>query len=121
MLLDRSKDKELNPRPSQEFFGGMNERSQRLVADRARDVPLRIDGVDQDERLGERFRGAPIQLDSLPSPPISRGLEDAAERAVPEHEELAQVSREPLDFRLGPVDPDALAERLQEADLVALR
>src|SRR3990172_6414455 len=99
----------------------MNERRQRFFADRACNVPARIDRVDDDKRFGKRFGGGTLERDhELVRPPTRRRLENTAEGFELEHEELAEVPGESLYLRLRAVYAYPLAERLQEPDLVAL-
>src|SRR6266702_2250680 len=98
----------------------MHERRELLDGYRARNVPVRIDRVDDDERLREGPARRAIELDEVPLPPREAVLQHAAERAVLQHEEFAQVPAEAHDLRLRAVHADALRPRLQEPDLVRL-
>src|SRR6266540_3077854 len=52
------------------------------------------------------FAGRAIELEQLPLPPREAVLQHAAERAVLENEQFAQVAAEAHDFRLRAVDAD---------------
>src|SRR6266566_443101 len=99
---------------------GMHERRHLLHADSARDVPVRVHGIDDHEGFRERPSGRTIELEDGRGPPGEAVLQDPSEGAVLQDEEFAQVSAEAEDLRLGPVDADALRPRLQEAHVVLL-
>src|SRR5207244_996729 len=107
-------------RALQIFAGGVDKRRELFDAHRAGDVAIRIDRVDDGERLRERPRGRPIQLEDDSRTPGEACLQNAAKRAVLQDEQLAQVAAEPQDLRLRAVDADALGPCLQQADLVRL-
>ena len=91
-----------------------------LHADGARDVPVRVHGIDDHERFRERPRGWTIELEDGRGPPGEAVLQHTSEGAVLQDEQFAQVSAEAEDLRLGSVDADALRPRLQEAHVVLL-
>src|SRR5207245_11376186 len=100
--------------------GRVDERRELFDAHRAGNIAVRIDRIDDRERLWERPRGRPIQLEDDTGPPGGTRLKDAAKRPVLQDEQLAQVAAEPHDLRLRAVDADSLGPRLQQADLVRL-
>src|SRR3989454_3711603 len=118
--FERPGEEESLPRALQIFAGRMDERRELFDAHRTGDVAIRVDWVDDSERLRERPRGRPIQLEDDPRTPGEARLEDAAKRAVLQDEQLAQVAADPQDLRFRAVDPDSLGPRLQQADLVRL-
>src|SRR5207249_10628592 len=104
----------------QVFAGRVDERRELFDAHRAGDVPIRIDRVDDGERLREGPRGRQVQFEDDARAPGEARLEDSSKRSIFQDEQLAQVAAEAEDLRLGAVDADPFRPRLQQPDLVRL-
>src|SRR2546426_9456112 len=118
--LQRPREEKSLARALQIFAGRVDERRELFDAHRAGNIAVRVDRIDDRERLLERPPGRPIQLEDDPGAPRETRLEDAAKRAGLQDEQLAQVAAESQDLRLRAVNADALGPRLQQADLVRL-
>src|SRR5204863_9141964 len=92
--LQRPREEESLARRGEVLAGGVDEGRELFDADRARDVAVRVDRIDDDQRLREGARGGTLQHDDRPGPPGKAAVEDAAEAGVLQDEELAEVAAE---------------------------
>src|SRR5437773_4632041 len=118
--LQWPREEESLARRGEVLAGGVDEGRELFDAHRAGDVAVRVDRIDNDQRLREGPRGRTLQHDDGPGPPGKAAVQDAAEAAVLQDEELAEVAAESEDLGLGPVHADPFGPRLQESDLVRL-
>ena len=86
--------------------------------ERRRHVPLRVDRVDDDERLLKTLCPVILDIDNLPRLPAGGGLEKRVEPAVVNCQELAEVPGEPLGHVVRPVNTACLRKLLQEEDII---
>src|SRR5438552_7432264 len=118
--LQWPREEESLARRGEVLAGGVDEGRELFDADRAGDVAVRVDRIDDDQRLREGPRGQTLQHDDRPGPPGKTAVQDPAEAGVLQDEELAEVAAETEHLGLGPVHADPFGPRLQQSNLVRL-
>src|SRR5205809_7995004 len=88
--LQWPREEEPLARRGEVLAGGVDEGRELFDAHRAGDVAVRVDRVDDNQRLREGPRGRTLQHDDGPGPPGKAAVQDAAEAAVLQDEELAE-------------------------------
>src|SRR5947208_3196404 len=114
--LQRPREEESLARRGEVLSGGVDEGRELFDAHRAGDVAVRIDRIDDDQRLREGPRGWTLQHDDRPGPPGKAAVQDVAEGETFPLEDLSRgVGRERHeDVDLGPGEVHALRDGSDE-------